>query len=99
MYRDREASGAFFVFYFILAVYAFLRSEREKRILMTPVCLLFLYLTLVLLPVHKEPRYSVALIPSIIGMAGIGIYKMLSQTREIINRLLRPKHIESINRT
>ena len=37
--------------------------------------LLFVYLNLIFLPVHIEPRYGVALMPGIIALTGIGLGK------------------------
>ncbi|MCK9615026.1 MAG: glycosyltransferase family 39 protein [Candidatus Omnitrophica bacterium] len=78
MYGCREASGNFFIFYFVFAVYSFWKSRREEIILAFPIVLLFIYLTLIFLPLHIEPRYGVALMPCIISLAGIGIWKFVS---------------------
>jgi hypothetical protein len=77
MYRDREASGLFFIFYFSFGLYGFFSATAEKRILMNPLCLLFIYLNLLFIPLHIEPRYGVALMPGLVSLAGIGLGKFL----------------------
>ncbi len=77
LYRDKEASGGFFIFYFIFALCALWKGAKEERALMAPLCLLFIYLTFILLPFHIEPRFGVSLMPGIICMASIGIWKIL----------------------
>jgi 4-amino-4-deoxy-L-arabinose transferase-like glycosyltransferase len=86
MYAGKEASGVFFLFYFSFALYAFLRSQRKERILIAPVFLIFIYLSAIFLPLHTEPRYGVALMPAIICIAGIGLWKLL---RVMVNNFLR----------
>ncbi len=82
MYRDKEPSGNFFIFYFIFSLYAFWNATTEEKILMAPVLLLFVYLTLVFLPLHVEPRYGVALMPGLICLTGIGICKAISKIKK-----------------
>jgi 4-amino-4-deoxy-L-arabinose transferase-like glycosyltransferase len=77
MYATREASGGFFIFYFICALSGLWKGTKDEKILMAPIILLFVYLTLVFLPLHVEPRYGVALMPGIICMASIGIWKII----------------------
>ncbi|MFC1708675.1 glycosyltransferase family 39 protein [Candidatus Omnitrophota bacterium] len=77
MYAYVEASGWFFVFYFMFAMLAFFISSGQERILMAPVGFLFVYLNLIFLPLLIEPRYGVALMPGIIALTGIGIWKSL----------------------
>ena len=84
IYQVKEPSGNFFLFYFVFAVYAFFRGKREEKILMGPVYLLFVYLTVIFLPLHIEARYSVALIPGIISLSGIGIWKAISRLISIL---------------
>lgn len=76
MYVYKEASGIFFIFYFLFALYALLKSQYQERILIAPVFLIFIYLTLIFLPLHIEPRYGVSLMPAIISLAGIGLWKV-----------------------
>jgi len=78
IYYYNEASGGFFIFYFIFAVIALLESSKNERLLMIPICLLFIYLNLVFLPLHIEPRYSVPLMPCIISLTAIGIWKAIT---------------------
>jgi hypothetical protein len=75
MYRDKEASGGFFIFYFALAVFGFCYASAESRLAMAPIWLLFLYLTVIFMPLHIEPRYGVALMPAIIGLSGAGLFR------------------------
>jgi 4-amino-4-deoxy-L-arabinose transferase-like glycosyltransferase len=75
MYVEREASGNWFVSYSVFALLAFWSSTKEERILMGLIGLLFVYLNLIFLPVHIEPRYGVALMPGIIALTGIGLGK------------------------
>jgi hypothetical protein len=78
MYLYKEASGGFFIFYFIFALFAMWKSTKEEKILMAPVCLLFVYLNFIFLPLHIEPRYGVALMPGVICLTSIGVLKMMS---------------------
>jgi len=75
VYLEREASGTWFVFYFTFALVAFGLSVKEERVLMGLVGLLFLYLTLIFLPLRFEPRYGVALMPGIVALTGVGLGK------------------------
>ncbi len=77
MYIYKEPSGNYFIFYFLFALYAFFSANSEKRILMLPIALLFIYLTVIFLPLHVEPRYGVALMPAIISLTAIGIWKSI----------------------
>ncbi len=76
MYREREASGYFFIFYFLFALYAFLSARKEEKVLMAPIGLLFTYLTLFYLPLHIEPRFSVPCMPGLISLSGIGLWRL-----------------------
>jgi len=82
MYGKPEASGGIFVIYFAFALFAILKSEKSQRTLMAPVLLLFIYLTIIFLALHVESRYSVNLLPSILCLTGIGIYKLLPRLLE-----------------
>ncbi|MGD0017615.1 MAG: tetratricopeptide repeat protein [Verrucomicrobiia bacterium] len=73
---EKEASGNWFVFYFVFALLAFCLSANEERVLLGLIGLLFIYLNLILLPLHLEPRHSVALMPGIIALTGIGLGKV-----------------------
>lgn len=84
IYAYREASGWFFIFYFIFALLAFFLSSGREKILMVPVGLLFIYLSLILLPLHIEPRYGVALMPGIISLTGIGIWKLFLSLKSFL---------------
>jgi 4-amino-4-deoxy-L-arabinose transferase-like glycosyltransferase len=90
IYRDREASGLFFVFYFLFALYAFSAGTREEKILMGPIIALFLYLTIIFIPLHVEPRYGAALMPGIIGLSGIGVGKAALKVQIKTCRLKKP---------
>ncbi len=76
MYIQREASGNWFVFYFLFALVGFCLAAKDEKMLMGLIALLFLYLNLIFLPLHVEPRYAVALIPAIIVLTGVGLGKM-----------------------
>lgn len=76
LYRDREASGGFFVFYFIFALCTLWKGAKQERDLMAPVCFLFIYLVFVFFPLHIEPRYGLPLMPAIICMASLGIWRI-----------------------
>ncbi len=78
MYAYKEPSGIYFIFYFLFALYAFIFSKKEERIFLMPIIFLFIYLTLIFLPIHVEPRYGVAIMPAIICLSGIGIWKFLN---------------------
>lgn len=77
MFLYKEASGNFFIFYFVFALFALWKSVKEERILMGPICLLFIGLTVITLPLHIEPRFGVPLMPGIICLASIGIWKII----------------------
>ena len=72
IYRDPEASGLYFLCYFAFAIVAWCACPRA-RLLMSPVALLFAYLTIICAPIVVEPRFGVPLMPGIIAMAGVGI--------------------------
>lgn len=82
MYLYKEASGNFFIFYFVLALFALFKGVREEKILMAPICLLFVYLTFIFMPLHIEPRYGVPLMPGIICLASIGIWKIIDRGKK-----------------
>jgi hypothetical protein len=75
MYRRGEPSGAWCIAYLLLALCALVSARGEERLLMAPAALLCVYVTLIYLPLHVEPRYSVASMPALISLAGIGIWK------------------------
>lgn len=72
VYRDPEAGGRHFLFYFVFAAIAWCANARA-RLMSAPVALLFAYLTIMCIPIIMEPRFSVPLMPGIIAMAGAGI--------------------------
>ena len=75
MYGDREATGLYFIFYFVFVVFAIVSADHYERAVMIPIVALFFYLNLVFLPLHVEPRYGVGAMPAMISLAGIGIRK------------------------
>ena len=76
MYAVKEPSGVYFIFYFFFALVAFFyKSKKEDKILMMPIVLLFFYLNCIFLPLHVEPRYGVTIMPGMICLAGIGLWK------------------------
>jgi hypothetical protein len=83
MYKG-EPGGAFFIFYFVFAVYAFFSARGLGRVLMGLVATLFVYLTIIFVPLYVEPRFSVPLMPAIISLSGIGIGKALGSLKKRI---------------
>ena len=81
MYLESEASGAWFVAYFMFALLGFAFAAREQRVLMGVVGVLFAYVNLIFLPLYLEPRYGVALMPGILALAGIGLAKLVLTAR------------------
>ena len=79
MYRDLEPSGWFFVGYFVFGLYAFVSGTRHDKVLMTPIVLVFAYLTVFYFPLHVEPRYGVPCMPALISACGIGLWKLGSR--------------------
>ena len=88
MYFYKEPSGNFFIFYFVFAVIALWGLESSGRLLVAPICLLFLYLNMIFLPLHIEPRYGVAFMPGIISLAGVGCWKVFQFLRIPLNRIV-----------
>lgn len=78
-YNFKFPLNIFFIFCFLFAIYGFYSGKGEEKILMAPVFLMFIYLSLIFLPLHVESRYGVALIPGIISLSGIGIWKVMIQ--------------------
>ena len=74
MYVYREPSGIWFIFYFIFSTLALILMQKEVRICCTPIFLLFLYMNLVYLPFHIEPRYSVTMYPGLCLLTAIGLW-------------------------
>ena len=86
-YLEKEASGNFFIFYFIFATAAFcLVGNAGARLMMTPVVGLLIYFTVIFLPLYVEPRYSVAVMPAIISLSGIGVYAAGKALAPLIKR-------------
>ena len=52
----------------------FAAVERDVRLRMLPIVLLFLYQNAVYLPLHIEPRNSTPLYPSLLCLSAIGLY-------------------------
>lgn len=71
--------GNYFVFYALFAVLAFLKRTKEEKILMGSIALLFVYLTLVLIPTPAIPRYGIPMMPLIISLAGIGSWQVIEK--------------------
>jgi hypothetical protein len=74
MYVYREPSGLWFIFYFTFSVLAMMLMKKEMRIVCAPIFLLFVYMNLVYLPFHIEPRYSVTMYPGLCFLAAIGLW-------------------------
>jgi 4-amino-4-deoxy-L-arabinose transferase-like glycosyltransferase len=86
IYYYKQPSGNFFIFYFLFAIVAILGLDSRGRLLVAPIILMFLYLNMIFLPLHIEPRYGVALMPGIISLAGIGCWKVFQFLRILLNR-------------
>ena len=86
MYAKKEASGFFFILYFVLSIAAIIFALPEDKKLMAPIALLFIYLTFVFLPQPIEPRYGVTAIPSIIILVGIGFWRTISFVTEKLQK-------------
>ena len=80
-YRDPEAGPWIALGYLLLAGWGWGRAAPEQRRVMMPVGLLALYLTIVLLPLHVESRYSVPAMPGLAGLAGLGVARLLLPRR------------------
>src|SRR5262249_1743324 len=65
----------FFLFYFVFAVGAFVRASWSEVRPMAPMALACIYITLLYLPLHVEPRYSVPCMPGLIALCTIGLWK------------------------
>lgn len=91
-YLYKEPSGFYFIFYFVFSMAAFIGSTKQEKLLMLPIGLLFLYLNLVFLPLHIEPRYGVALMPGLICLSGIGIWKTVGFLSKL-NRKSNPAKV------
>ncbi|CAB1061318.1 hypothetical protein D1BOALGB6SA_6091 [Olavius sp. associated proteobacterium Delta 1] len=74
MYVYREPSGIWFIGYAIFSLTALFLMKPEIRIACLPIFLLFLYMNLVYLPFHIEPRYGVTIYPGLIVLTAIGLY-------------------------
>ena len=70
----REPSGAWFIVYFVFSALAIVLMKKEMRIVCAPVVLLFVYMNLVYLPFHIEPRYSVTMYPGLCLLTAIGMW-------------------------
>jgi len=53
---------------------------------MLPIIVLFIYLNLAFLPLEIEPRYGVPLMPGIISLAGIGVWKIGQKIRTSLSK-------------
>lgn len=69
--------GNYFVFYFPFALIAFFSAGRNEKILMGTILFLMVYLTVVLVPTPSIPRYGVPVIPVLIAVSGIGMWRVL----------------------
>ena len=74
MYDYPEPSGGWFIFYFISSVAALIQAGKRLRFILSPVVLLFIYMNLVYLPLHIEPRYGVPIYPGMCLLAAIGLW-------------------------
>lgn len=72
MYQYREPSGIWFIMYFLFSVAALILVGPDLRIALSPILLLFIYMNLIYLPLHIEPRYGVPLYPGLCLLAAIG---------------------------
>ncbi len=84
IYYYVEPSGIWALLYLALFFPAIFLVDPSVRKLMVPAYLLFLYVNLVYLPFHIEPRYCVPSLPGVISMAGIGAWMVIRLIRKTI---------------
>ncbi len=75
MYAYREPSGLWFIIYFIFSILALILMPPPIRIACAPVILLFIYMNLIYLPLHIEPRYGVTIYPGLCLLTAIGLWQ------------------------
>ena len=109
MYVYREPSGIWFIIYFLFSILALILMKPKIRVACTPIFLLFLYMNLVYLPFHIEPRYGVTIYPGLSVLSAIGLwlsgaklwgrfYLMQSKPGQNNNRILHKQDAESSRR-
>jgi hypothetical protein len=74
MYHYREPSGLWFLIYFLLSIAALILANPETRMACAPIFLLFIYMNLVYLPFHIEPRYGVPIYPGLCFLSAVGLW-------------------------
>lgn len=74
MYRYREPSGIWFLIYFPLSIAALILAKPAIRVACAPIFLLFIYMNLVYLPFHIEPRYGVPMYPGLCFLSAVGLW-------------------------
>ena len=74
LYFYREPSGTWFIIYFLFSILALILMKPKIRVACTPIFLLFLYMNLVYLPFHIEPRYGVTIYPGLSVLTAIGLW-------------------------
>lgn len=74
MYVYQEPSGIWFIIYFLFSILALSLMKPKIRVACTPIFLLFLYMNLVYLPFHIEPRYGVTIYPGLSILTAIGLW-------------------------
>lgn len=85
IYYYVEPSGIWALLYLALFFPAIFLVDPSVRKLMVPAYILFLYVNLVYLPFHIEPRYCVPTLPGVISMAGIGAWAVILLIRKMIS--------------
>lgn len=76
-----DPPGHLFIVYFALAALAVAFAGGAERVYYLPGAILFVYLTLLFLPLHVEPRYSVPAMPVIGALAGVGFFRALQRLK------------------
>ena len=59
--------------YFLFSILALIQMKLDIRIACVPIVLLFIYVNLIYLPLHIEPRYGVKIYPGLCILTAIGL--------------------------
>lgn len=83
MYQRPEPGWAWFFLPAGFVVFAFRGADRQQWELLLAIGALVLYIAGVFFPLHIEPRYSIAVRPSIFAVAGLGVCNAISWIRTV----------------